>query len=109
MADLNLVVGQVATGTLTFSESGAPADGAVAGDNDAVATISLDADHATWHITAVSAPDPMTNVVTFTYKGTSDPPDVGPVVVPPMTANITPVPVAETGNFNPSGATITGP
>lgn len=107
MSDIPLVVGQHAVGHLTFSESGAPSDGAVASSDPSTATISLDADGITWTVVAVNAPDPSNpTVVTMTYSGTSTPPDTGPVVVPPMTIAVSAVPIAETGNFNPSGAVI---
>ncbi len=91
---------------LTFSEPGAPADGAVMGDNDAVAMMTLAADHATWTITLVPGAGPQTPadppvVVTFTYTGTSDPPDAGPVVVEPLVLTVVPMAQAETGQFNP--------
>jgi hypothetical protein len=89
---------------MTFSEPGAPADGAVHGDNDAVATISLDpTDHATWTVTLTPGAPPITAPVTvnFTYTGTSDPPDAGPVIAEPMVLTVVPAPTAETAQFNP--------
>lgn len=83
---------------MSFSEPGAPADGAVAGDNDPVATMSLDpTDHASWTITLGSG----AGTVNFNYTGTSDPPDAGPVVVEPLVLTVVPKPAAETGQFNP--------
>lgn len=109
MADLNLAVGQTAVGKLTFSETTPPADGAVTSDNPSVATISLAADLVTWTVTAIAAnADGTAAMANFSYTGTSVAPDVGPAVVPPMSAAVTPMPVAETGNFNPSGAVISG-
>jgi hypothetical protein len=86
------------TKMLTFSEPGAPADGAVHSDNEPLATISLDpTDHATWTITLGTG----IGTATMTYAGTSDPPDAGPVVVEPLVLTVVPVPTAETGQFNP--------
>ena len=105
MSDLNLVVGQTATGVMTFSESTPPPDGAVVSDNTAVGPLVLGADHVTWTLGPVTA----VGVGNITYTGTSVAPDAGPAVVPPMSFSVTAVPVAETGSFNPTGATITGP
>jgi len=102
---LELEVGQTATGTLSFSETTPPQDGAVVSDSPAV-TITLDADLITWHCHGVSV---TTAAANCTYTGTSAPPDVGPAQVAPMVVTVVPVPVAETGDFNPQGATITGP
>jgi hypothetical protein len=88
----------------TFSESTPPSDGAVMSDNPAVATISLDADMVTWTCVGVSP-----GMANMTYTGTSAPPDAGPAQVAPMVVTVVAVPVAETGDFNPGGATITGP
>ena len=108
MADRNLVVGQTLTGTLTFSLA-APTDGAVASDNPFV-TASLAADGVTYTCVCVgAASDGSMTVVDITYTGTSVAPDQGPAQVTPMTLSVSLAPVAETGNFNPSGATITGP
>lgn len=104
---LQLEVGQTAVGVCTFSEPTPPPDGAIASDNPAV-TVSLAADHETWTCVAVS-PTAANTPANVTYTGTSVPPDVGPVQVAPMMVTVVPVPVAETGDFNPSGATITGP
>jgi hypothetical protein len=107
MSDLNLVVGQTATSALTFSETAAPSDGAIASDNPAILTASLAADRVTWTCVAVSGnADGSPAVVTVSYTGTSVAPDVGAAVVPPMTFTVTPAPMAETGSFNPSSATI---
>jgi hypothetical protein len=89
---------------MTFSEPGAPADGAVLSDNPPIADIVLDpSDHATWTVTLGAASASITGptMVTFTYTGTSDSPDVGAVVVEPMVLTVVPVPTAETGQFNP--------
>lgn len=108
MSDINMVVGQQAVGQMSFSESGAPSDGAVMSSDPSTATISLDPDGITWTVQAVNAPDPSNpTVVTMSYTGTSMPPDTGPVVVSPMTIAVSAAPIAETGNFNPSSATIT--
>lgn len=105
MSVLQMTVGDAPhTGTLTFSELGAPADGAVQSDNPMVADISLDStDHASWTITLGSGAATITDptVVNMTYTGTSDPPDVGPVMVEPLVLTVMPAPVAETGQFNP--------
>jgi hypothetical protein len=102
MSDLNLVVGQTATGVMTFSEPTPPTDGAVANDNPAAGPVSLGADLVTWKL------GPMTAVGTgnVTYTGTSVSPDAGAAVVQPMSYSVTAAPVAETGNFNPGSATI---
>lgn len=85
---------------LTFSEPGAPTDGAVAGDNDAVATMALNpSDRASWIITLTPGGSP--GVVNFSYSGTSDPPDSGAVVVEPLVLTVVALPSAETGQFNP--------
>lgn len=108
MSVLELQVGQTAKGQLTFDETTAPADGAVASDNPAV-TITLDpTDHITWTAIGVSVTAPGTPA-NCTYTGTSAPPDVGPAVVPPMLVTVVPVPVAEHGDFDPTHAVITGP
>jgi hypothetical protein len=106
MSILQMTVGDPPHGPkqLTFSEGGAPADGAVHSDNPSVADISLDpTDHVSWTITlgtgAASITAPTT--VNMTYTGTSDPPDVGPVMVEPLVLTVVPKPVAETGQFNP--------
>jgi hypothetical protein len=104
MADLNLVVGQTATGVLTFSEPTPPPDGAVTSDNPAACPISLDGDFVTWH----AGPAASAGVANFSYTGTSVAPDAGPAVVQPISCSVTAAPVAETGSFNPGGATITG-
>jgi hypothetical protein len=104
MADLNLVVGQTATGTLTFSETTPPPDGAVASDNPSACPISLAADKVTWSAGPAASP----GVANFSYTGTSVAPDAGPAVVQPISCSVTAAPVAETGNFNAGGATITG-
>lgn len=108
MSVLELQVGQTAVGKLTFDETTAPPDGAVASDNPAV-TIALDpTDHITWtafgaSVTAANTP------ASCTYSGTSVPPDTGPAIVPPMMVTVVPVPVAEHGDFDPATAVITGP
>src|ERR1700747_3538992 len=102
MSVLQLEVGQTAVGVATFSEATPPADGAVLSDTPAVATISLGADLETWTCVGVSV-----GTATMTWTGTSAPPDVGPVQVAPMVVTVVAVPVAETGDFNPTGATIT--
>jgi hypothetical protein len=104
MSVLQMFVGDPPhTSKLTFSEPGAPADGAVQSDNPSVATISLDpTDHVTWTVTlatGLSITGPAT--VNLTYTGTSDPPDAGPVMVEPCVLTVMPKPVAETGQFNP--------
>jgi hypothetical protein len=104
MSVMELEVGQTAVGTMTFDEPTPPADGAVASDNPAVATISFAPDNITWTCNAVSV-----GVANMTYTGTSALPDVGPAVVPPMVVTVVAVPVAEHGDFSPSGAVITGP
>jgi len=104
MSVIQLEVGQTAVGKLTFDEPAPPADGMVASDTPAVATISLGSDLETWTLVAVSV-----GTANITYTGTSAPPDVGPAVVPPMVVTVVAVPVAEQGDFNPSGAVITGP
>lgn len=104
MSVIQLEVGQTAVGMLTFDEPAPPADGAVASDMPAVATISLGADLETWTLVAMSV-----GTANVTYTGTSAPPDVGPAVVPPMVVTVVAVPVAEHGDFNPTGAVITGP
>lgn len=103
MSDLTIFVGKGKRGTITFSEPGAPADGAVQSSDPATATISLDPnDLATWTVMGVAV---STTDVMFTYTGTSDAPDQGPVQIDPMTATIVAVPPAETGSFNPTLAT----
>ena len=88
------------SGKLTFSEPGAPANGAVASDNPVVASISLDpTDHVTWTITLAAGGGP--GVCNITYTGTSDPPDSGPVIVEPLVLTVVAVPPQETGQFNP--------
>ena len=105
MSVLELEVGQKAVHAMTFDEPSPPADGAVASDNPAVATISLDpTDHLTWTCTAVSV-----GTANISYTGTSASPDVGAAVVPNMVVTVVAVPVAEHGDFNPAGAVITGP
>ena len=104
MSVLQLEVGQTAVGVATFSEPTPPADGAVTSDTPAVATISLGSDMETWTCVGVSV-----GTATMTWTGTSAPPDVGPVQVAPMVVTVVAVPAAETGDFNPTGATITGP
>ena len=104
MSVLQLEVGQTAVGTATFSEPQPPADGTVTSDTPAVATISLGADLATWTCVGVSV-----GTATMNWAGTSAPPDVGPVQVAPMIVTVVAVPTAETGDFNPTGAVITGP
>jgi hypothetical protein len=107
MSVLQLEVGQTAVGTLSFDEITPPTDGAVASDNPAV-TISLAPDHVTW--TAVAASVTASNTpANITYTGTSVAPDVGAAIVPAMMVTVVPVPVAEHGDFNPTGAVITGP
>jgi hypothetical protein len=82
---------------LTFDEITPPEDGAVASDNESVATITLDGtDHVTWMVTALSP-----GVATMSYTGTSVAPDVGPAVVPNMIVTVTAAAVAEHGEFNP--------
>jgi hypothetical protein len=56
MSDLNLVVGQTATGVLTFSEPTPPLDGAVSSDNPSAGPVSLAADHVTWTFGPVTTP-----------------------------------------------------
>ena|ERR1700739_4505561 len=107
MSVLHLEVGQTAVGKLTFDETTAPTDGAVASDNPAV-TVSLAADHITWTCVAVSVTAANTPA-NITYTGTSVAPDVGPAIVPPMLVTVVPVPVAEHGDFDPTHAVITGP
>ena len=107
MSVLQLEVGQTAVGVLTFSETTPPSDGAIASDNPAV-TVSLASDMVTWTCVAVSATAANTPA-NVTYTGTSAPPDAGPAQVAPMAVTVIPVPVEETGDFNPGGATITGP
>jgi hypothetical protein len=91
------------SGVLTFSEPGAPTDGAVMSDNAAVATVALAPDMITWTITLVPpvAPADGSGVANITYTGTSSPPDVGPVVVEPLVLTVVAMPAAETGQFNP--------
>ncbi len=109
MSVLQMAVGDAPhSSVMTFSESGpAPSDGAVTGDNDAVAMMTLDpSDHASWTITLVPGAGPASPtdppvVITFSYTGTSVPPDAGPVMVEPLVLTVVPVPVAETGQFNP--------
>jgi|HubBroStandDraft_2_1064218.scaffolds.fasta_scaffold295404_3 hypothetical protein len=98
MSVLQMTVGDPPhTSKLTFSEPGAPADGAVASDDPAVATVSLDpTDHVTWTSSAVGP-----GIANITYTGTSDPPDAGPVVVEPLVLTVVAAPAAETGQFNP--------
>jgi len=103
MALPTLTVGQQAVNALTFSAA-PPPDGAVASDNAAVATIALAADMVTWTVVAVSP-----GTANMTYTGTSVAPLVGPCVVAPMVVIVQAVPVAETGDFNPDTAVITGP
>jgi hypothetical protein len=107
MSVLQLEVGQTAVGALSFDEITPPTDGAVASDNAAV-TISLAADHVTWTAVGVSVTAANTPA-NITYTGTSVAPDVGAAIVPPMMVTVVAVPVAEHGDFNPMGATITGP
>jgi hypothetical protein len=111
MSVIQLIVGQTAEHDLTFSEPDAPLDGAVASDNDAVATISLQpsSDPANvgpthWVLQGLSV-----GVANITYSGTSRAPDAGPAQVAPMVVTVVAAPQAETGDFNPAGATITGP
>jgi len=98
MSVLQIAVGEThGPKQLTFSEPGAPVDGAVMSDNPAVATISLDAtDHISWTVVGVGV-----GIANMTYTGTSDPPDVGPVVVEPLVVTVVAAPMAETGQFNP--------
>jgi hypothetical protein len=103
MSVLALEVGQTAVGTMTFTLA-PPSDGAVASDTPAVATIALAADMVTWTLHAIGI-----GTANMTYTGTSMPPDVGPCVVLPMVVTVTAVPLAEGGDFAPSGAVITGP
>jgi hypothetical protein len=106
MSVLELEVGQTAgPGTMTFNEPTPPADGAVFSDNPAVCPISLAADGVTW----TCGPALSVGVANMSYTGTSAPPDVGPVVVPNMVVTVVAVPVAEQGDFNPTGVQITGP
>ena len=104
MSVMQLEVGQTATGAMTFDEPTPPADGAVVSDNAAVATIALAADHVTWTCVAVAV-----GTANISYTGTSAAPDVGAAVVPPMVVTVVAVPLAEHGDFNPTGAVITGP
>jgi hypothetical protein len=101
MSVLQMTVGDPPhTSKLTFSEPGAPADGAVMIDNSAMAAVMLDpTDHATWTITL--DPSGTTGTGNITYSGTSDPPDAGPVIVEPLVLTVVPKPTAETGQFNP--------
>jgi hypothetical protein len=106
MSVLELEVGQTAgPQKMTFDEPTPPADGAVASDNPAVATITLDpTDHQSWTVVALSV-----GIANMSYTGTSASPDVGPAVVPNMVVTVVAVPVAEHGDFNPTGAPISGP
>jgi hypothetical protein len=101
MSVLQMTVGDPPhSGKLTFSEPTAPSDGAVTSDNPAVATMSLDLnDHVSWTINLATPPLP--GIATFAYTGTSVAPDAGPAVVEPLVLTVVPVPVAETGQFNP--------
>lgn len=100
MSELSVVVGHGKKGVMTFDEPTPPADGAVASDNEAVATISLDPDMVTWTVQGVALGD-----ANMSYTGTSVAPDVGPAVVPNMIVHVVAAPVAETGDFNPATAT----
>ena len=100
MSELTVFEGKGKKGKLSFDEATAPADGAVASDNERVATISLDADMVTWTVHAVAIGD-----ATMSYTGTSVAPDVGPAVVEPMVVHVVAMPAAETGDFNPASAT----
>jgi hypothetical protein len=107
MADMNLTprldgTGQTGKGTMTFDEA-PPSDGAWTSDTPAVATISLAVDLVTYTVTYVSNGTAM-----MTYTGTSQPPDVGPVVVAhnPFSVMCSAAPVAETGDSNVGGAVI---
>jgi hypothetical protein len=107
MADLNLIVGQKATATLTGSEAALPADGALHSDHPEWVTAALSPDKMTEMYECVGAPaDGTPGLVTITYSGTSAPPDVGPAVAMPGTIQVMLAPVAETVNLNLSGATI---
>lgn len=102
MSQLSLVMGQKADGKMKFDEIDPPADGAVASDNAAVATIALDStDHVTWTCMSVGV-----GTANITYTGTSAAPDVGAAVVPPMIVTVTAAPVAEHGDFDPTDAVI---
>jgi hypothetical protein len=109
LSDLTLVAGQTATGMLTF-DLAPPSDGAVQSDNPSFVPVSLAADGVSWTVGPVSADPsvaaPGATLAHITYTGTSVSPDAGPAVVPPISASVTPAPVAETGNFNAAGATI---
>jgi hypothetical protein len=100
MSELTVVVGHGKRGVMTFDEPTPPTDGAVASDNAAIATISLDPDLVTWTVQGVALGD-----ANMTYTGTSVSPDQGPAVVPPMIVHVVAQPVAETGDFNPDAAT----
>jgi hypothetical protein len=107
MSDLNLVVGQTATFTMTFSETAPPPDGALQSDTPAFVTVSLASDLVTGTAVAIGAPSNGTAaVVTISYTGTSAPPDVGPAVVLPGTISVMAAPMAETGNLNLGGAAL---
>jgi hypothetical protein len=108
MADLNLIVGQKATATLTGSEPALPADGRLTSDHPEWVTAALGADMMTETYECVGAPaDGTPGLVTITYSGTSAPPDAGPAVAMPGTIQAMLAPVAETVNLNLSGATVT--
>jgi hypothetical protein len=106
MADNKLTVGQTLTATMTFSEAPSP-DGALHTDHPEWVTASLGADLVTGTYVCVGAPaDGSAGVATITYSGTSVAPDEGPDVVTPGTISATLAPVAETGNLNLAGGTI---
>jgi hypothetical protein len=106
MADNMLTVGQKLTAVMTFSEAPSP-DGALHSDHPEWVTASIGADMATGTYDCVGAPaDGSGGLVTITYTGTSVAPDVGPDVVAPGTILVMLAPVAETGNLNLAGGTI---
>jgi hypothetical protein len=107
MADLGpLTVGQKAVAVMTFSEAPSP-DGVLTSDHPEWVTASLGADLMTGTYVVVGAPaDGSIGIATITYTGTSVAPDVGPDVVSPGTISVAQAPVAETGNLNLGGATV---
>ena len=106
MSNLALKVGDTFVCPMTFSEAGAvaspPANGAVASDNPAVATISLAADEFTYTVVALTA-----GTANMTYTGTG--PDGGACVVPPLVVTVATIVAPETGDFNPAAGVTTGP
>jgi hypothetical protein len=106
MADNKLIVGQKLTATMTFSEAPSP-DGALHTDHPEWLTASLGIDLMTGVYDCVGAPaDGSAGLVTISYTGTSVAPDVGPDMVAPGTILVMLAPVAETGNLNLAGGTI---